>query len=112
MTDLTQGDYTFETQKGTFSNRFEIVYKPQIVLATDQTKTSPVMVYRDAADFVVQSSDKKIDWVEVYDMSGRLYKTIKGGDKTIRFPGQEMPSGMYVLKIVREGEVSSKRILK
>lgn len=112
ITDLTQGDYTFETQKGTFTNRFEIVYKPQTILATDQTKSSSVMVYRDAADFVVQSSDKKIDWVEVYDMSGRLYKTIKGGDKTVRFSAQEMAQGMYILKIVREGEVSSKRILK
>lgn len=112
ITDLTQGDYTFETQKGTFTNRFEIVYKPQTILATDQAKSSSVMVYRDAADFVLQSSDKKIDWVEVYDMSGRLYKTIKGGDKTIRFSAQEMAQGMYILKIVREGEVSSKRILK
>lgn len=112
ITDLTQGDYTFETQKGTFTNRFEIVYKPQTILATDQTKSSSVMVYRDATDFVVQSSDKKIDWVEVYDMSGRLYNTIKGGDKTVRFSAQEMTQGMYILKIVREGEVSSKRILK
>lgn len=112
ITDLTQGDYTFETQKGTFTNRFEILYKPQTILATDQTKSSSVMVYRDAEDFVVQSSDKKIDWVEVYDMSGRLYKTIKGGDNTVRFSAQEMAQGMYILKIVREGEVSSKRILK
>lgn len=113
LTNLSEGSYTFLANKGVTEGRFEIIYKPETILTVDNSvKDGNLIVYRDGEDFAVHSTSKAIDFVEVYDMSGRLYKTIKGGDKIVRFSAQNMASGTYILKIIREGEVSNKRILK
>ncbi|OWR15165.1 GEVED domain-containing protein [Chryseobacterium sp. VAUSW3] len=113
FTDLTQGDYTFTSESGEFTNRFEIVYRPGVVLATDTKDLAKVEVYRDAADFVIRSSDKAISYLELYDASGRLIFTLKGSGKELRFAADRLADGMYVLKTtLKDGEVMTAKIRK
>lgn len=113
MADLTQGDYTFTSEAGTFSDRFEIVYQPETVLATEGTTKASLEVYRDAADFVIRSSDKVISHVELYDASGRLISTMKGSGKELRFSADMLADGMYVLKAtLKDGEEVTRKIRK
>ncbi|MCW4450802.1 GEVED domain-containing protein [Kaistella sp. BT6-1-3] len=113
FTDLTQGDYTFTSESGEFTNRFEIVYRPGVVLATDTKELAKVEVYRDAADFVIRSSDKAISYLELYDASGRLIFTLKGSAKELRFAADRLADGMYVLKTnLKDGEVMTAKIRK
>lgn len=113
FTNLSAGDYTFTSNAGEFTNRFEIVYKPEVVLATDATNKSKIEVYRDAQDFVVKSADKTIENIELYDAVGRLVFKKIGNSKEIRFDAHRLAEGMYIVKAeLRAGEIFTKKIRK
>lgn len=113
LTDLTAGDYTFTSSAGEFTNRFEIVYKPEAVLATDATNKSKIEVYRDAQDFVVRSAEKTIENIELYDAVGRLVFKKNGNSKEIRFDANRLAEGMYIVKAeLKGGEIFTKKIRK
>lgn len=113
LTDLAQGPYSFTSNAGEFTNRFEVVYKPQVILATaDSQGNGAVNVYSDAGDFVVKSSAKIIDAVEIYDASGRMILTQNRiQSKEFRFSANRLVDGMYVIKVkMTDGEILSKKI--
>lgn len=113
LTDLAQGPYSFTSNAGEFTNRFEVVYKPQVILTTaDSQGNGAVNVYSDAGDFVVKSSAKIIDAVEIYDASGRMILTQNRiQSKEFRFSANRLVDGMYVIKVrMTDGEILSKKI--
>lgn len=113
LTDLTAGDYTFTSEPGEFTNRFEIVYEQGAVLSTTNSSNSKFVVYRDAQDFVLQSSTKKIISYELYDMSGRIIMSQKTNAQEIRFAANTLIDGTYVLKAQLEGgDIISRKIRK
>ncbi len=111
-TNLNQGHYSYEAEAGFTNNRFEIVYKPGVVLATDKVEKDALQVYRNGDVFVVQSKQLKIDQVEVYDMAGRLVMQVLGNSNEVRIESSTMTSGIYILKIKRGSIESSRKILK
>ena len=113
LTDLTAGDYSFTSEAGEFTNRFEIVYKPGAVLANVNTAKSKLKVYRDVQDFVIQSTAKKIVNFELYDMSGRIVTNKKTNANEIRFDAKILIDGTYILKAqLEDGEIRSRKIRK
>lgn len=104
LTDISQQVYTFTSGSGEYTNRFEIVYQPEIVLGTeDSTGKAVIQIYRDAQDFVIKSSSKKITSYELYDMVGRLMISQKTNAKEIRFNAERLVDGTYILKAELEG---------
>uniref|UniRef100_UPI0035A1068E T9SS type A sorting domain-containing protein n=2 Tax=Bacteria TaxID=2 RepID=UPI0035A1068E len=104
LTDISQQVYTFTSGSGEYTNRFEIVYQPEIVLGTeDSTGKAIIQIYRDAQDFVIKSSSKKITSYELYDMVGRLMISQKTNAKEIRFNAERLIDGTYILKAELEG---------
>lgn len=104
LTDISQQVYTFTSGSGEYTNRFEIVYQPEIVLGTeDSTGKAVIQIYRDAQDFVIKSSSKKITSYELYDMVGRLLISQKTNAKEIRFNAERLIDGTYILKAELEG---------
>ena len=114
LTDISVAEYVFTSDSGEFTNRFEIVYKPEIVLATDGTVVKAnIQVYRDAQEFVVESSAKKITSYELYDMSGRIITSQKANAKEVRFNAEQLVDGAYVLKAqLEDGEIFTKKLRK
>ena len=112
LTDLTKGHYVFAAEAGESTGRFEIVYKPETVLGTDDESLQEIQVYRAAGDFVVSSNSGKITDLEVYEASGRLvYKVRPNSIKTI-IPADKLTPGMYILKVDQNGKITGKKILK
>lgn len=112
ITDLSQGSYSFVATKGNNATRFEILYKPETVLATESSVKEAVVVYRSGNDFVVKSSKNKISGIELYDTTGRLiYKKSLNG-LTVVIPAEELVNTVYILKIDRSGEITTKKILR
>lgn len=107
-TNLQNGTYSFTANSGEFTERFEIVYKLN-VLATTEVEKAGLEVYRDGEDFVVRNT-KNIDSVTVYDAAGRMITKITANSKLIRIPVSA--KGMYILKAVSEGKEYSKKIIK
>ena len=112
ITDLSEGSYTFDTEAGEFTGRFEIIYKPETVLATDSVVKEKVQVYREGNQFVVRSDSKKITSLEVYDASGKLIYSVKPSRTQTEINAEWLANGMYILKIVQGNDVTVKKILK
>ena len=112
VVNLSEMPYEFTSVEGVDQNRFEIVYKPGTVLATDSGIKETLTVYRNANDFVVKSKHSRIDEVEVYDVSGRLIIKVKGGSDELRIDASSYISGTYVLKIKCDEKTVTKKILK
>ena len=107
-TDLQNGAYTFTANAGENTDRFEIVYKLN-VLATAEIKKDTFEVFRDGQDFVVRNN-KNIEKVEIFDAAGRKIQTINENSKVIRV--QLASKGVYILKALSEGKEYTKKIIK
>lgn len=114
ITDLSESYYSFNTEEGEFTNRFEIVYKPEATLDVTGINKDAIQIYRDGDDFVVRSSAKFIKEVELYDMSGKLFYKTNANAKEVRIPAYRMVvNGIYILKAQLEnGEIVNKKIRK
>lgn len=112
ITNLGAGNYTFSADAGEQTGRFEIIYKPESVLATGENTKDLVQVYRNGEDFIVQSGSGIINEVEVFDASGRLFQKVKGGTLKIVVDGKSLVNGMYILKIKIKSDLVSKKIMK
>lgn len=107
-TNLQSGNYTFAANAGDFTNRFEIVYKLN-VLSTNETGKATFEVYRDGEDFVVRNHNA-IQSVEVFDAAGRKIQQISTNSKSVIVKIQT--KGVYILKAVSEGKQFTQKIIK
>ncbi len=107
-TDLQNSAYTFTANAGENADRFEIVYKLD-VLATAEIKKDTFEVFRDGQDFVVRN-DKNVEKVEIFDAAGRKIQTINENSKVIRV--QLSSKGVYILKALSQGKEYTKKIIK
>ena len=107
-TNLQNGNYSFTANAGEFANRFEIVYKLN-VLGTTEVQKDSFEVYREGEDFFVRN-DKNIETVEVFDASGRKIMQVNPKAKLVRVKLDA--KGLYILKAVSAGKEYSKKIMK
>ncbi len=107
-TNLQSGNYTFSANAGDFTNRFEIVYKLN-VLSTNEAEKKSFEVYRDGEDFVVRNHHN-IQSVEVFDAAGRKIQHISANSKSVIIKLQT--KGVYILKAVSGGKQFTQKIIK
>ncbi len=113
VTNLSEGSYTFTASKGISEDRFEIIYQPETVLATDAEQQGTLEVYRDGGDFTVRSSHKRIAALEVYDASGKMVYSTNPFRKETLIPGDLLVNGIYLVKTeLEDGQRSVKKIRK
>lgn len=112
VTNLSESNYTFTAAAGVADNRFELSYEPQAkVLATDTATKEKVEVYKDAKAFVIRSAGKKITGLEVYDATGKLMISSAPQQTEARVEAGNWPKGTYILKISRNGEIITRKVL-
>lgn len=112
ITNLSQESYTYSAQAGENKTRFEIIYEPETVLVTNDRTKGSCIIYRDATDFVVKSSDETIENIELYEASGRLILKVNGNNrKEVRFPAHQLQKGIYVLKAFTKGGIIIKKMI-
>ncbi len=107
-TNLQNQAYSFAANTGEFENRFEIVYKLN-VLSTSEVQKDTLEVYRDGEDFYVRNN-KNIETVEVFDATGRKIHDIKENSKLVRIKLDD--KGLYILKAISEGKEYIKKLIK
>lgn len=111
LTNLSEGEYQFTANEGENSGRFEIVYVPEIYLATNNT-TENLIIYKDGSDFIIKAKSKKITEVEVYDSSGRMINKIKPNSTIVVINSEKLNNGIYILKVNQGGEITTKKVIK
>ena len=111
LSEISENGHSFYAPAGEQSGRFEIIYKPETVLTTDDVIRNGISVYRYGEDFVIKSVDQKIVQFEVFDMSGRSVKRMNGAAKEMHFSGRNLLQGIYVVKVIlQDGAERSVRI--
>jgi hypothetical protein len=107
-TNLQNQAYSFTANAGEFANRFEIVYKLD-VLATSEVQKDAFEIYKDGGDFFVRNS-KNIENVEVFDAAGRKVQSIDSNSKLVRIKLES--TGLYIIKAKSAGKEYSKKVIK
>lgn len=111
--NISDRDYTFTSEAGTFENRFEVVYSTT-VLGIDNPALNPetVLVYKSGNAININTGSTLINSVSVYDISGRqLYA--KGSINTVEAAVNNLSVAQQVLIVevtTPKGKVS-KRIV-
>lgn len=71
--DITTGSYTFETEAGSFENRFEIVYASTVLgNGKNPVANNSISVYTNKDGVGITAANGQIKNVQVYDVRGRL----------------------------------------
>lgn len=110
ITNLSAGSYTFEANAGASTGRFEIIYRPEVFLVTDNKVKERIVVYRDQDQFVIKSP-KVMSVIQAYDISGKLIMVLRPNDKQEFLDVSNIANGIYILKITTaDGEVVNKKI--
>ncbi|RZJ34140.1 MAG: choice-of-anchor D domain-containing protein [Flavobacterium sp.] len=72
ITDLKAGAYNFSSEAGTFTGRFDVLYDTALAVHNPTFDSNGVVVYKSAADIVINSGSTAMDNVKIYDIRGRL----------------------------------------
>lgn len=70
--DLKLSAYTFHSDPGTFDNRFVVVYKTGLLGNTEFSDEGGIVIYKPNDKLMIDSGDKLMASVKVYDARGRL----------------------------------------
>ncbi len=111
ITNLSQGPYVFSSVKGIEDNRFEIIYKDNLVLGSNSSQKSEFTVYRDGKSYVIKSS-KSLGKIELYDLSGRMISTNYTEQKSFSIDSETLPNGVFIIKVENSGDLKTKKIIK
>lgn len=112
ITNLAQGSYAFTAGAGETTGRFEILYQPEAVLATDHTVKEELWVYRDGNLFVVKAKNTDIADLEIFDMGGRLIYKAQPNSKKAVLNAEPLSNGTYIMKINQNGQITARKIIK
>lgn len=69
--DLKLAPYTFLSEAGNFSDRFELFYQTPLGIENPTVKLDNIIAYKQGGDIII-SSNKAMTSVKVFDIRGRL----------------------------------------
>jgi hypothetical protein len=111
--NLTAGNYSFSTETGTFSNRFEIVYTDS-ALGTDEPvlTANEVIVYKQDKALYITTGTSLMDEVSIYDIRGRMIYTSKDiNATTFKIDNLQAEEQVLIVNIATEHGTVSKKVI-
>lgn len=96
--DLKAGPYTFATAAGTFDDRFVLRYTNGTLSAPEFSAES-VVIYRDGQAWVINSGDRVMEKIEIFDIRGRMLKSLNGINATESRVSLDAANQVLLLKI-------------
>lgn len=111
--DLRLADYWFSTEEGDFPTRFEIVYKIEEVMSTQNLNDEFVKIYKNKENILIESEKEKILSVEVYDLSGRtIHRNNKVNAHIYQVRKTSLATQILVVKVLTEkGDIVTKKVI-
>jgi hypothetical protein len=109
--DLNQGPYAFQSQAGTFTNRFELVYQNALSTIGVEASQEDLLVTRVDQAIKVQLAQSTIQEVYVYDLNGRLLVSQKGNTtQNVMVPLVVAQQTLIVQVKTDEGKLLSRKV--
>ena len=113
--DLTAAPYTFESNKGTFDNRFTLLFVGQPVLSTDDPLANSISIFPNPArnHINIYSPTAKIESIELYDLLGkRMESELEVPATSTMVELKTIETGMYFLRVNTDSGTIVKKILR
>ncbi|GHC64444.1 T9SS type A sorting domain-containing protein [Ulvibacter litoralis] len=114
VTNLTEGDYTFQSEEGTYSERFKVVFQNRTLNISDIALNS-VSVYPNPTQNILYIVSPKVavTGVAVFDLRGRkVSKETFTAQRNYQVDLNTLESAMYFVEITTENGKITKRVIK
>lgn len=100
-----------------FANANSIKTISTSFLATNeikQQKPKNILLYPNpTSDFInTESKEGTINTVQVFDMNGKLVKTVRPNSDKVQFSIQELPSGVYFMNVMTDKNSRAMKVIK
>ncbi|GAB5400766.1 MAG: hypothetical protein Aureis2KO_23510 [Aureisphaera sp.] len=116
LTNLSEGDYEFTADQGTFENRFTLLFEGAVLGIDGILHSSNLKVYPNPTSGrldIVSTSDTIIAKAQLMDLHGRVLKTVEVNSTLGTIDISEFSSATYLLKLsTDQGVETIKRISK
>ncbi len=115
LTNLSQENYTFKAEKGTYNSRFTLQFRSNEVLGDNATALEKVAVYPNPTTDILNivSQEAKVTTIEIYDVSGRRLQNLDLSTSThYEVDMTNLQSAIYFVKISTDMGSVTKQIIK
>jgi hypothetical protein len=113
--NLSSGDYEFRSGKGTFNQRFTLLFEPEVILGTTESALDSIVIFPNPTTNTVQivSPNVAIVSVEVYDVQGRrIYEAEFNPQESFQLDLSSLETAMYFVTVNTNRGSITKRIIK
>ncbi|MDN3724746.1 choice-of-anchor B family protein [Aequorivita sp. SDUM287046] len=114
-TNLSQQNYIFKVGKGTYNNRFTVLFRSNEILGDVATALDKVAIFPNPANnfLNIVSPEAHLSGVEIYDLSGRRLKHLNiSNNSNFRVDISTLQSAIYFVKISTDFGSVTKQIIK
>ena len=115
LTELSDGDYLFTSGKGTFHNRFTLLFEGDVLGLNSFVSASNIKVYPNPTRGtleVLSVSNSVVGKAQLMDLQGRVLKSFEINNRVGSIDISEFASATYLLKLSSEKGETIKRIIK
>jgi len=110
--NLKAGAYTFASEAGNFSDRFEIFYDSMLAVNDLDANANTVVVYKQNGAIMIHAGKALMAAVEVFDVRGRLLFQKSGIHAAEERLNAVLPQQVLILRIAMEnGAIVTKKIV-
>lgn len=111
--DLSTGSYSFTSDSGMYNTRFEIAYEAtSLNTTTIKVKSEAIVVYKKLQNIVINAGTFLISNTTVFDSSGRLLVSQKGGQNSEMLIPITCSNQVLLIKVLLEdGTMVTKKMV-
>ncbi len=110
--NLSQGDYSFTSAIGTFSDRFDIIYQNTLGVNHSEFNSNQVVIYNQDNITHINSGHIIMNSLKIFDVQGRLLYSKSGINDTKTSLKLGFESQMLLFQITsQDGETVTKKVL-
>ncbi|RBN50019.1 hypothetical protein DR980_10985 [Flavobacterium psychrolimnae] len=112
--DLKKAAYTFDTEKGTFNERFVLRYTDRTLASADfELNDSSVLIAKDKNELKIKSNTEIISQIAVFDLLGRkVFDNVAVNSNEFQTSAIRLSNQVVVVKVtLTNGEVISKKVV-
>jgi len=115
LTEITDNEYVFTSGKGTFHNRFTLLFEGDVLGNNNFVTLSNIKVYPNPTKGtleILSVSNSLVEKAELLDLQGRVLQSFNINNRVGTIDISNFASATYLLKLTSEKGETIKRIIK
>ncbi len=114
ITNLSEQAYSFTADKGTYNNRFVLLFESRVLgVADNQLETIAIYPNPSQGEIYIASPQAVVTSARIFDIRGRLINQVVFNNPTeYKLDVSNLESAVYFVRIITENGTITKRIIK